>query len=599
MLILYRFIFGTNLAKYKNHDSKCDILEERHNMKISVIKRCRVNLRFVIILFALLAVLNGVASAEIIPSERKVTWQGNVGVDGDIPTNYTKYGSTIETGNQSNDTTVIQNALNAASKNQYVLLGEGNFTITGTIKIPSGVILRGAGINKTTLVQSSESAGATIAFGSGSGGWGTSVSLSGSYSKGKTSITTSSSHGWSAGDIILIDQLNGGITYDPPISNVGGDGTCTWCGRDSGTRSMGQYVELSAASGNTAKLDIPLYFNVDSGQSPQGAKVTILATDSGVEHLKIDNSKTMNSNQYNSGTVTMDGTSNCWLYNVEIYGAYRMGVKLSRSYRATIRNIRIHHTSSYTSNYGYGMWLLYGASACLIENSVFDDLSVGVMLNGPTSGNVFGYCYIHDMQSTTYPNAVRGGFVIHGAHPIMNLFEGNYLDGVFFAADSYWGTSSHNTYFRNRILVDSTKTQQEVIGGIDYRSYYYNVVGNVLGDGRETSYILNDVPYGPNAIFAIEYNGTDNTRETTLIHYNFDYYHDTTTKCDDPDNPGCQGGTGDTSLPDSMYLTSKPAWWGSLQWPAIGSDLNPMDGNIPAQLRYDNIPQPPARLRTD
>jgi hypothetical protein len=31
----------------------------------------------------------------------------------------------------------------------------------------------------------------------------------------------------------------------------------------------------------------------------------------------------------------------------------------------------------------------------------------------------------------------------------------------------------------------------------------------------------------------------------------------------------------DTVLPRSFYLNSKPMWWGSMQWPAIGPDVSP------------------------
>jgi hypothetical protein len=35
-------------------------------------------------------------------------------------------------------------------------------------------------------------------------------------------------------------------------------------------------------------------------------------------------------------------------------------------------------------------------------------------------------------------------------------------------------------------------------------------------------------------------------------------------------------GSNDTTLPSSLYLTSKPIWWRSMQWPAIGPDVSPM-----------------------
>ena len=55
----------------------------------------------------------------------------------------------------------------------------------------------------------------------------------------------------------------------------------------------------------------------------------------------------------------------------------------------------------------------------------------------------------------------------------------------------------------------------------------------------------------------------------------------------------------DRTVPASFYLTGKPSWWGNLPWPPIGSDLSPMAGLIPAQVRFNgaSIPLPPTNLR--
>jgi len=67
---------------------------------------------------------------------------------------------------------------------------------------------------------------------------------------------------------------------------------------------------------------------------------------------------------------------------------------------------------------------------------------------------------------------------------------------------------------------------------------------------------------------------------------NYDYATNSTKRCDDPGEPGCQGSDGGPNLPDSLYLASKPAWFGQTSWPPIGPDVNPMDGDIPAKLRF-------------
>ncbi|HZL73087.1 MAG TPA: hypothetical protein VFC86_11535, partial [Planctomycetota bacterium] len=46
----------------------------------------------------------------------------------------------------------------------------------------------------------------------------------------------------------------------------------------------------------------------------------------------------------------------------------------------------------------------------------------------------------------------------------------------------------------------------------------------------------------------------------------------------------------DQKLPDSLYLASKPAFFGRLAWPPIGPDRKPMAGAIPARDRWLRIP---------
>src|SRR3989442_8712798 len=84
----------------------------------------------------------------IIDPSRAIDWSA-AGVPGGIPTNRTQCGATI---GQTNDASVIQNALNACGPNQYVKLGPGTFTFsTGVNVTVNNSTLRGSGPDQTIL----------------------------------------------------------------------------------------------------------------------------------------------------------------------------------------------------------------------------------------------------------------------------------------------------------------------------------------------------------------------------------------------------------------------------------------------------------------
>ncbi len=57
--------------------------------------------------------------------------------------------------------------------------------------------------------------------------------------------------------------------------------------------------------------------------------------------------------------------------------------------------------------------------------------------------------------------------------------------------------------------------------------------------------------------------------------------------------PGRTGSTseslGGATLPRSLYLTDKPAWFGDLPWPPFGPDTEFEKNKIPAQVRFEAI----------
>ena len=85
---------------------------------------------------------------EIIPTDRRATWQGNVGVQGGIPIRTTVY----QTLNPGATAAQINSAIASCPAGQVVYLSAGTYNLSGAINLTkSNVTLRGAGPSSTIL----------------------------------------------------------------------------------------------------------------------------------------------------------------------------------------------------------------------------------------------------------------------------------------------------------------------------------------------------------------------------------------------------------------------------------------------------------------
>lgn len=524
-----------------------------------------------------------------IPAARQIVWQGNVGVYDDIPAqNQTIYTTLSPSG--GDDNSAIQTALTNCPSGQVVALSAGTFKINGVVKVPTGKVLRGAGMGQTILQVQDTITGTYVTgfYGTGTS-WNlslnTSYDLTGTMSKGTTTIQTQSAHNWAVNDIIVIDQLNNDAD-DPPVTNVGVNGTATFTGRATGGRSLGQVCKITAVPDTThATLEIPLYWDYDNTLTPQAVEMPGLTQNAGIENLTIDNSANPNANQ-NDGPLAFMAAINCWAYRVEVIGSHQQAIRMYQAYRCTVRGCKVHEGipatpidgSQYGSSHAYGIYLNPWVSACLIEFNVFYHLSNGVIMNGPVSGNVVAYNRVSDLYYTD-TTWVREAISFHGAHPVMNLIEGNWTTH-WLTGDFYWGSSSHNTLFRNRMAMDTGKTGGTWNIGLYVKNRYYNIVNNVIGTAsHEDTYEVNGSTYsvsnGPKLIYALGYytaNGATANHDTavasTLIrHANYDSV-----------NAGVVwNGEDNHTISASLYLTAKPAWMDSgVNWPPVGNDVSPM-----------------------
>lgn len=544
------------------------------------------------LLILLLSLLGGRnAGAEILSADRRINW--DPGVTGGVPARTTIFANVKNAPYNAvgdgvhDDTAAIQSAINACPEGQVVYLPAGTYHTTNQISINKGVVLRGDG-PALTKIKNTSSSFSIISI--GGGGTGSVIDAVSGYTKNSTSMTVSNATGLSANDYIVIDQLN-----DPSlVTRTGDEGDCYYCSRpwtspDGGSRGLGQMVRITAKSGNTLTIDPPLYYTYSAAFSPQVYKVYTTQY-AGVEDLYVEN---VNGSVKNN--ILMQACAYSWLKNIESYRAYERHISLRRSYRCEIRDSYIHHAGvDYMGGHDYGVSLSMNTTATLVENNVLDHVRHAMVLEWGPAGNVFGYNYVgYTRQDTSgvENNWISPDMITHGTHPYMNLFEGNKAHQASF--DWIHGSASHQTLLRNSI--DGTvpgKAKNLYSVNIWRYNYGINVIGNVLGTpGMTGTYQFENSTCvdTDRAIYKLGYTyGSDcsptgndgNVLATMLRHGNYDYVTKTT-KWDT--------GITDQTIPSSYYLRSKPAFFGSRVWPAIGPDLNPMIGTIPAQERYNAI----------
>jgi hypothetical protein len=195
----------------------------------------------------------------IISTARATSWT-QAGLPGDVPPDgsWTQSGSTISAyGSTSSyaSPSTIQTALSSCGTDHYVLLGVGDFYLTGGVSVPSNCVLRGSGANQTRIhVNSATSPGCNgynaivCIVGSNTyggycsigtywpcpssdvvSGWQNSANWTSGYSQGSTQITLSNVTGIVVNlTPIVLDECDTGFTGNSSNSAcVTSDGAIT------------------------------------------------------------------------------------------------------------------------------------------------------------------------------------------------------------------------------------------------------------------------------------------------------------------------------------------------------------------------------------
>ena len=555
---------------------------------------------------AILLFLN-IASADIIPADRRINWNAGLDPEGGIP-NYASVTCTgLHNDNSVDDTVQINTCIANAAPNTAVFIPAGVYRVNGDINMKSNVVLRGAGSGTPWLPAASSGTttlnmnGGKINFYGGSKdtnwspGAGLGTNITNGYTKDSTTLTLSSVSGYNVGDYISIFQDD-----DPSIIDTT---KCSWCGEDnSHYHTKQQYAKILTkdVSTNVITISPPVYYITPNPTGAQIRKQTFNISKSGIEDLKL------NGNGSNYKLIWFNFALYCWAKNVETYNTGGSSgfshIEFWFSHGCEVRDSYVHHGSGNDSGANYGIFFLYWNSGHKVENNIIRDTRHSIIFEGGGSGCAILYNYSNDnwesvQGSPTVPDTFLSQDLTtnHGPHPHMNLFEGNISSKI--VGDYTMGSSSHNTLFRNYVMGkrDSPLPFTWAVWAIDidYYNRYYNIIGNVIGQPSWTNGTLvangTATPTEP-TVYRFGSTGTPGSfgdglsYSTALISGNYDYL-----------TKGVANWSGtDHSLSSSLYYNSKPAFFGGMPWPPIGPDVTPVNGDIPAKLRYEGLVVPPS-----
>ena len=589
----------------------------------------------------------GVDRGAFLAADRTTTWSpGLMGVGG-IPVRSTVCSTLSPGGEGLDDTARIQGAINACPAGQVVQLSAGTFLINGGhyLLINKGVTLRGAGPGLTTLAKTDGAKPFREAVGAkpsplivvGAGLYATSsentdaagsVDLTADAVKGAYTISVASAAGFSPGQIVLLDEASGaGWRTDPQgrgeiwassdwrvvwqkhkpsiryVDDFAADALSTTPGTAGGwfsrlDRPTAEIKEIASVSGTTVTFTTPIHISYRMSNAAQLSRY-------GRAHVKSAGVEDLTLTGGDAGNLRFNWAALSWAKNVESAAWHGEGVAIHASFRVELREFYIHDAAwAQPGGGGYAISLSAGSSEILIENGIAVRANKVMVARSAGAGSVVGYNYMDMGYINTNGAWIEAGInASHMVGPHHVLFEGNYSHNA--ESDNTHGNSIYLTFFRNHLrgirapfdnqaggrIDDATQSRngpQRCVGLMAY-SYWTSFIGNVLGSSGEMDGWVYEGTFSSRkpSVWMLGWDGQPpypvdfQVLATMLRHGNFDYL--TNTVRWDADHP-------DHALPDSLYLTRKPAFFDAGRgyvWPWVDPVGDTKLHVLPAKARYE------------
>jgi len=504
-----------------------------------------------------------------------------------------------------------------------------------------GVTLRGEGPDRTRLVAGGTipEYGTVVLFGHRSGYSEADfrvTAVTRDAKQGSRTLVVADGARFTAGDVITIDQVDGPASAVGPVQLNGGflwfydakyfkrQPAYSWEGPGTGAppisvsdlpganaaaqksvprwRSTMQADEILSVEGNVLTLKDPLLLDFVVSRSPQAWRTVPSDTRSvflgnrwsGIENIAVAGGN--NQWGFPGGNIAFSYMAYAWAKNVEADGARwnppdpahpgkdGHNIGLGRCYRCEIRDSYVHESRDENpGGQAYGIVLALGTSASLVENNISVNNNKPLVSIASGGGNVIAYNYVDTAIIWDAPgwqeNAIDDS---HGAFTHHDLVEGNWAPNI--GADSTHGNSGWHTHFRNycsgRNSTGNVTANAHAVG-VDGWTYEHAYLGNVLRGG--TVYETNPSSRSGVPIYMLGNNaqgqGGNWDNGFAASHTYRDGNWDSVTR-------RTMWASGARALPPSLYLESRPAFFGANPWPWV----NPLTGTVttlPAKARFD------------
>jgi len=550
---------------------------------------------------------------DILPPDRFSPYWAQTGIEGGIPTTFTVMFANVTQAPYNVDNTGVsdasvgvQAAIDACTSGQYVFMPIGTYRFNSRVNLKNNCVLRGAG-RYLTVINSYANWHALNIGDFPSAPVDTRVANHLTVGTSNVSVFSVSTPAIALGDFIVIDQVNDGVTVTNCPDDLGGLGTQPQPSRDSNTRNLAQVRQVVAISGTNLTVFPPVTHAFNTNYATEVWELNqgvAMVTNAGFESFTVERVSPVDQFAgYNMFKFVC--ASRCWIQDVRATNTIWWHVDLDRSFRCQVFNSEFNSAMFRGGGAAYGVVPFNVSSMHRIEHNRFYRLR-HAMPPILCSDIVFGYNF--SVDSDQGDGWLAGDMFPHGAHATMVLFEGNY--GVKIFNDWTHGSCDYICYFRNFVVGKSTYNTSAAgrrLVDNNIHATYLTFVGNVFGTNDGWTYTSYEARFSRTTagiyIFNWDFvNDADgisdvlvpSAYDTAFRHANYD---------DADKNIKYALHYENHTLSNSLYLVSKPTWFGDRGWPTPFN--NPKYIDLPAGYSYvfgtnpppDNNPFPGVNVR--